>query len=32
MYQKMVDILKQNSRKDIMKYQVERIKSIRLSK
>ena len=29
MYQKMVDILKQNSRKDIMKYQVERIKTLR---
>lgn len=32
MYQKMIDILKQNSRKDVMKYQIERIKSIRLSK
>jgi DNA polymerase III epsilon subunit-like protein len=29
MYQKMIDILKQNSRKDVMKYQIERIKSIR---
>lgn len=29
MYQKMVDILKQNKRIDIMKYQVDRIKTLR---
>lgn len=29
MYQKMVDILKQNKRVDIMKYQVDRIKTLR---